>query len=288
MNHYERLKVAPDAPPEVIRAAYRALAAKLHPDRKGPETRPDDQAHEAMAALNASYLVLMDPSAREQYDQELLRDSRHRASADAVASPMGMPGSSSESHEGPDTRVDIDWLSQTPSSVVPWYQDRRWFAAMVVWLAVMVAGVVWWGLHEFRRIEFDRMLAQRGGGAANEVSAGAAPSAAPDPAQDAELTAAIRLAQGDAQSSETTVATLPPADVAASAADPEALAAMSNDELLALMPRLLDGGEAPANAAPVAVRPTLLNPVGSPHPLDGQPLGLKLAPQLPSGLPGGR
>ena len=32
-THYDNLKVARNAPPEVIRAAYKALAQKYHPDR---------------------------------------------------------------------------------------------------------------------------------------------------------------------------------------------------------------------------------------------------------------
>lgn len=71
MNHYERLKVAPDAPPEVIRAAYRALATKLHPDRQGGDAGPSEEAHEAMAALNASYLVLTNAKARAAYDAQM-------------------------------------------------------------------------------------------------------------------------------------------------------------------------------------------------------------------------
>jgi len=50
VNHYQRLKVSQDAPAEVIRAAYRALATKLHPDRQGPDTGPQDVLHSEMAA----------------------------------------------------------------------------------------------------------------------------------------------------------------------------------------------------------------------------------------------
>lgn len=32
-THYDNLKVAREAPPEVIRAAYRALSQRYHPDR---------------------------------------------------------------------------------------------------------------------------------------------------------------------------------------------------------------------------------------------------------------
>lgn len=71
MNHYERLKVTQDAPPEVIRAAYRALANRLHPDRSGGDTGPQDSAHEQMAALNGAYEVLIDPVLRRDYDATL-------------------------------------------------------------------------------------------------------------------------------------------------------------------------------------------------------------------------
>lgn len=71
MNHYERLNVTPDASAEVIRAAYRALATKLHPDRQGGNSGPNEEAHEAMAALNASYLILTNAKARADYDVRL-------------------------------------------------------------------------------------------------------------------------------------------------------------------------------------------------------------------------
>jgi len=71
VNHYERLNVTPDASTEVIRAAYRALATKLHPDRQGGNAGPNEEAHEAMAALNASYLVLTNAKARADYDEQL-------------------------------------------------------------------------------------------------------------------------------------------------------------------------------------------------------------------------
>jgi DnaJ domain len=71
VNHYDRLKVTQDAPPEVIRAAYRALANRLHPDRAGGTGGPDDDAHTQMSALNAAYEVLIDPVLRRDYDATL-------------------------------------------------------------------------------------------------------------------------------------------------------------------------------------------------------------------------
>ncbi|WP_428422363.1 J domain-containing protein [Methylibium sp.] len=64
-HYYGRLKVAPDAPPEVIRAAYKALAQKYHPDRHRGSVR-----HElVLTALNKAQEVLLDPERRAAHDQ---------------------------------------------------------------------------------------------------------------------------------------------------------------------------------------------------------------------------
>jgi hypothetical protein len=63
-THYDCLKIARDAPPEVVRAAYRALSLKYHPDRPGAGS----EATEMMAALNNAYDVLSDPQKRREYD----------------------------------------------------------------------------------------------------------------------------------------------------------------------------------------------------------------------------
>ncbi|MFO1219944.1 MAG: J domain-containing protein [Burkholderiaceae bacterium] len=78
-NHYRMLFVQPEAPAEVIKAAYRALMSTLraHPDLGGDPERA--------ARLNAAYQVLGDPEARARYDQSLRRGGRGKAAADAVA-----------------------------------------------------------------------------------------------------------------------------------------------------------------------------------------------------------
>lgn len=67
-DHYEVLGVTPDAPEEVIRAAYRALAGKYHPDRN----TGDSDAESKLKRLNAAFQVLGDPAKRKEYD-----DARH-------------------------------------------------------------------------------------------------------------------------------------------------------------------------------------------------------------------
>lgn len=72
-THYDNLKVAQNAPLEVIRAAYRTLSQKFHPDRNPG----NPEAARIMAIINTSYEVLSDPDKRKEHDlwiaqQELL------------------------------------------------------------------------------------------------------------------------------------------------------------------------------------------------------------------------
>lgn len=73
-SHYESLNVTRDAPPEVIRAAYRSLSQKHHPDKNSG----NDEAARTMARLNAAYSVLSDADQRELYDLQILSQQRVR------------------------------------------------------------------------------------------------------------------------------------------------------------------------------------------------------------------
>lgn len=64
-NPYEVLGVERDASPDTIKAAYRKLALKYHPDRN-----PGDQeAEEQFKALSEAYATLRDPDARARFDR---------------------------------------------------------------------------------------------------------------------------------------------------------------------------------------------------------------------------
>lgn len=71
MNAYEILNVSPTATREEIRAAYRTMARRWHPDRfmAGPER---DWANNRMADINTAYRMCMDA----------LKDARAAASND--------------------------------------------------------------------------------------------------------------------------------------------------------------------------------------------------------------
>jgi hypothetical protein len=64
-THYDNLKVARGAPQEVIRAAYKALSQKYHPD-KNPG---DEKAARIMAIVNTAYNTLCDPVRRKEHDE---------------------------------------------------------------------------------------------------------------------------------------------------------------------------------------------------------------------------
>jgi len=66
MDHYEILEVSPSASPEVIKAAYKSLMQRYHPDRNPGNTRAAEHA----LRVNAAYEVLSDPSKRAAYDIE--------------------------------------------------------------------------------------------------------------------------------------------------------------------------------------------------------------------------
>lgn len=69
-THYDNLKVARDAPPEVIRAAYKTLSQKYHPDRHGNSA----EAIRIIQIINNAYAVLSDPAKRREHDEWISRN----------------------------------------------------------------------------------------------------------------------------------------------------------------------------------------------------------------------
>ena len=66
-NYYEILGVEKNATPEQIKAAYRKLAMKYHPDRN----QGDEAAAEKFKEINEAHEVLSDQQKRAAYDYEL-------------------------------------------------------------------------------------------------------------------------------------------------------------------------------------------------------------------------
>lgn len=70
MTHYEVLQVMPNASPEVIQMAYKALARKYHPDVFQGDK---EYAETKMKQINEAYRVLSSPASRQEYDRLLQR-----------------------------------------------------------------------------------------------------------------------------------------------------------------------------------------------------------------------
>ena len=90
-NYYEILEVKNDASDEVIKAAYKALIKKYHPDNGGGQ----DPTGDKMCLVNEAYECLSDPVRRKQYDQKIqvLRLNRGRKSLTSLRnSPMSQKG----------------------------------------------------------------------------------------------------------------------------------------------------------------------------------------------------
>ena len=77
-SHYDNLTVSRNASPDVIRAAYRVLCQKYHPDKHNQ----DPKYVHIMSIINTSYHVLMDPEQRLKHDiwlaeqEEKLKNTR--------------------------------------------------------------------------------------------------------------------------------------------------------------------------------------------------------------------
>jgi hypothetical protein len=95
-THYDNLKVARSAPPEVIRAAYKVLSQKYHPDKNPGNTR----AARVMALVNSAYNTLSDQGQRKEHDEwiaateremEWLKISQARQQRTAQPTPEVVP-----------------------------------------------------------------------------------------------------------------------------------------------------------------------------------------------------
>jgi hypothetical protein len=100
---YQRLGVDPAADLVTLRAAYRRLARRLHPDVAGPAAA--DGA--AMIGLNEAWWVLSDPQRRRAYDATLPQAAAKPAPTGGRpspgASPNGSPGAATNGHGAPGT-----------------------------------------------------------------------------------------------------------------------------------------------------------------------------------------
>ena len=94
-TYYDILRVSHEAAPERVRAAYRKLAQKFHPDK----VPGNADAVRVMVMLNEAYGVLSDPDRRARYDRRIADEQAARRR------PLG----------GAITGIEV------PTAAWPWY-----------------------------------------------------------------------------------------------------------------------------------------------------------------------
>jgi curved DNA-binding protein CbpA len=90
---YRILQVHPDAAPDVVRAAYRVLARKVHPDASTPMGEAEERR---MTDLNWAYAIVRDPVRRSQWESDRRRapppTPAESATHGAPRGPLGADG----------------------------------------------------------------------------------------------------------------------------------------------------------------------------------------------------
>ncbi|MBA4109661.1 MAG: hypothetical protein C0487_08725 [Leptothrix sp. (in: Bacteria)] len=284
MNHYDCLKVTSDAPTEVIRAAYRALAGKRHPDRQGGTMGRDDEMHDQMVAINAAYEVLVSPELRAEYDAMLAAQARPVDTNPRFNTDVAEGNNTGFS----DTRVDIDWATPKTAGPAPLWPltANRKYAAMILG-GVLLLSFIWvaWSVvvqHQMDKALSDQYAALPPERGANEDPLGLGASATTAPtlalarpqsagaSTGAETPDDLQAAEQDASPSS---APRPPPSFDRQPTVTE-LSKLSDEQLMAILPSL--GELQPAKGS-------FSRQVASSsqhHPLDGKPLNLRQERQL--------
>lgn len=131
-THYDNLKVSRMAPQEVIRAAYKALSQKYHPD-KNPG---DEKAARIMAILNSAYNTLSDPQRRKEHDEWIASEEWEIAWLESTHHEDGPGRSDKPRHDGPAHA----WAGEHEEPRAPRGRKRGWR----VWGGLMAAVAVGW------------------------------------------------------------------------------------------------------------------------------------------------
>lgn len=103
---YRVLQVDPEAEQDVIKAAYRRLARKYHPD-----LAVGAEAAARMAAINAAWELIGEPAARVAYDELASTFASGSAAGAGSGRGAGDPARPTEAGPPPPETVSRDWTS---------------------------------------------------------------------------------------------------------------------------------------------------------------------------------
>ena len=134
-THYDNLKVSRMAPQEVIRAAYKALSQKYHPD-KNPG---DEKAARIMAILNSAYDTLSDTQRRKEHDEWIAAEEWEIEWLESTRHEDGHRGGDKHRHDGPERAWHPDHVDDAPRPHRR-RRDWRWWGGLAACLALGWAG----------------------------------------------------------------------------------------------------------------------------------------------------
>ncbi|MFP4898768.1 TonB family protein [Paraburkholderia sp. BR14261] len=136
-THYDNLKVSRNAPPEVIRAAYKALSQRYHPDKN---SSPD--ATRIMKILNEAYAVLSDEDSRRRYDATLtaeVEEPPRPTSDERQNKPPEQPPPEPERHSAQaSTNANSEPADDRRSTVPPKKKRYGWLWSIGIAIAVLI------------------------------------------------------------------------------------------------------------------------------------------------------
>lgn len=149
-THYDNLKVSRDAPLEVIKAAYKSLSMKFHPDRN-----PDDPtAVKKMQLINLAYETLSDPAKRAGHDLWIAeREAEIAAETDAARnSRFTEPESPFWTEPPPESPRTTEWQHYTyeqQAQPTPHSRNAPWVNFLLFVVAIGIVGATvaagkWW------------------------------------------------------------------------------------------------------------------------------------------------
>lgn len=143
-THYDVLKVTRDAPPEVIRGAYKHLSQKYHPDRNPG----DAEAARIMTLLNTAYDVLSDPDKRKEHDDWIRRQEHienlknsgpsHNSASNSAPNSASSSSSNSSSRSYSSAQNTRNEYSETPSSNTSKSKPRKKEVSILLFIGIFL------------------------------------------------------------------------------------------------------------------------------------------------------
>lgn len=140
VNYFEVLNVSEHAEPEVIKASYRALCKKYHPDNQSGHSAQDD---EKMQLINEAYQILSDPVKKAEYisrfhmnSAESRTEKQTTAKTSAAESEYPKP----ETNNNFKNQADVERRTYTSSNASSYKMNS--FDLSVVWKVLGVILVI--------------------------------------------------------------------------------------------------------------------------------------------------